>query len=47
MFDDFTDQQLRDFEERLYDDMVSGDQYAAEKHDDVVVEMNRRGMFDK
>lgn len=46
MFDDMTDEQLRIYEESLYDRMVDGDQDAAERHDAVVVEMNRRGMFD-
>lgn len=45
MFDDMTDEQLLALEESLYDDMVAGDSDAAERHDDVVVEMNARGMF--
>lgn len=46
MFNELTNDQLRALEESLYDDMVQGDPVAAERHDDVVVEMNRRGMFD-
>ncbi len=47
MFDNMTDDELRALEERLYDDMVDGDQEAAERHDDIIVEMNKRDMFGK
>jgi len=46
-FSELTDEGLRLYEQRLYDEMVGGDAEAAERHDDVIVEMNRRGMLDR
>jgi hypothetical protein len=39
---EFSDESLRDWEARLYDDMVGGDQNAAELHEEVVRALNER-----
>lgn len=46
MIADWSDGQLREYEERLYDDEISGEDTWALR-DEVLWEMNRRGMMDR
>ena len=43
---DWTDDQLRDYEHRLFDDEQNGDNNW-ELREAVILEMNRRGMMDR